>query len=356
MKRNTGFTLVELLVVIAIIGILIGMLLPAVQQVREAARRTDCANRIRQVSLAALNYETAFGKMPPSNLSEKPKAGLPFDEIFDEQITNAIPFLFPFMEQIGIDQLIPQEAKAVTQHLPIGSIDSLGTLLGSPDFVVAYNQKIDALICPSNYQLNDVPAQQIIGGLIQDQDQELPQRATLIDIDGPRSTDFTRTSYLPNLGAFQRDTEFTSLIDRRTYSVSRRQAAGAFQIRDLSLPVDKLADGSSNTILFAECVGSIYPTCFSELESSGPDYHDVHHAFFSAGLLMGYYWQYPGCEDIFYWSDARQAASWGAGSFHIGGSNLARADGSVLFVSDSARRPVMFQLSAGGDGEAIESL
>ena len=63
-KRRGGFTLVELLVVIAIIGILIGMLLPAVQQVREAARRITCGNQIRQTALAVLNYESSHMDLP----------------------------------------------------------------------------------------------------------------------------------------------------------------------------------------------------------------------------------------------------------------------------------------------------
>ena len=109
--QKKGFTLVELLVVIAIIGILIGMLLPAVQQVREAARRTTCANNARQLSLSMLNYESALGEFPPGLRCDTPadSAGIIQDASW-KTLWSWGTFVLPYMEQNNLyDVLNPRE-------------------------------------------------------------------------------------------------------------------------------------------------------------------------------------------------------------------------------------------------------
>ena len=123
-KSRRAFTLVELLVVIAIIGILIGMLLPAVQQVREAARRVTCMNNLRQTGLAALNYESSFQQLPPGvnyNGNAWRTRGLPIsprpsNPILGQQIGWGV-YILPFAEQNNIFDLLEAETNRMGRQL-----------------------------------------------------------------------------------------------------------------------------------------------------------------------------------------------------------------------------------------------
>ena len=101
-QKSRGFTLVELLVVIAIIGILIGMLLPAVQQVRESARRTECLNNMRQIGLATHSFHDSEGAFPPSRISSPPNV-IPGEEC--EGPASWFVRLLPYVEQDSLFSL-----------------------------------------------------------------------------------------------------------------------------------------------------------------------------------------------------------------------------------------------------------
>ena len=97
-RSRPGFTLIELLVVIAIIAVLIALLLPAVQQAREAARRTQCKNHLKQLGLAIHNYESTHNRLPSSGqgLSATP----PYTPVFDKHAT--FTHLLPFVDQASV--------------------------------------------------------------------------------------------------------------------------------------------------------------------------------------------------------------------------------------------------------------
>lgn len=146
--RPRGFTLVELLVVIAIIGILIALLLPAVQAVREAARRTACANKLRQIGLALQMYHDSKRRFPPAGIGygwcEQPQFGSRF-------VTNknGLVFLLPFLEQdILYRELNQRHASA---NLTVGDAccgpnGSLGVLVG--DAVASGNAALAGEVLP----------------------------------------------------------------------------------------------------------------------------------------------------------------------------------------------------------------
>jgi prepilin-type N-terminal cleavage/methylation domain-containing protein/prepilin-type processing-associated H-X9-DG protein len=99
-KQKTGFTLVELLVVIAIIGILVALLLPAIQAAREAARRSQCINNIRQLGIGLQNYHDVIGKFPPSSTFDaKSSTPVQFQLV---RYTNWVISVLPYIEQSAL--------------------------------------------------------------------------------------------------------------------------------------------------------------------------------------------------------------------------------------------------------------
>src|SRR5262249_27356891 len=150
-RRTSAFTLIELLVVIAIIAILIGLLLPAVQKVREAAARAKCQNNLKQLGLAAHNYESAQGVLPPGYQGCKPNVDYPFTGHLAEDTVNApggplahwtgsLAFLLPYYEQDNIYK----QLRTMTDKTYHGAWWET-----NPDWTLAHS-RIPILLCPSD--------------------------------------------------------------------------------------------------------------------------------------------------------------------------------------------------------------
>ena len=174
-SRSAGFTLVELLVVIAIIGILIALLLPAVQMAREAARRMTCSNNMKQVMLATLNYEEAHKRMPPGNIHAESNAVMSqtgtfmplYEQLFWVEHGGAwqdhgtyigtIAYILPYLElqHVANKVIVEMNIRKFVQDLPVEPWTGAFWKAGGKTTWDVAGTRVDSLICPSSdaYQI-----------------------------------------------------------------------------------------------------------------------------------------------------------------------------------------------------------
>lgn len=256
-KRGLGgFTLVELLVVIAIIGILVAMLLPAVQSAREAARRAICGNSLRQLGLAALNYESANQRLPPGYLATETNFFNPIAEADPagpggtarpHQMTGVFTFLLPYMEATSVAD---EFSSALT--LGVDAYDESYSSAASAPAWAAAQTHLSVLLCPSV-----TPGPPAVGYMDKVYARYAGGSHRMFS-DGWRveAGDMGQTHYLGCTGVWgwmgptlQFDMGFGN------QSVSK-ELIGVFSVRSKTR-LGQVTDGTSNTIMFGEAPGTI---------------------------------------------------------------------------------------------------
>ena len=317
-----GFTLVELLVVIAIIGILIAMLLPAIQAVRAAARTTACSNNLKQIGLATLNYESAFQRFPPGYLGPDPNDfTLSLSQGGSQQSTSALVFIFAHMDQENIRSLVPAAYLSVSKP---GSQECgpWWTNDGLRELALA---KVPFLTCP---EVNDQPRNVIVSTHYylkevepetEDEDEDEDEDEVEIGIETETGMLFT-----PD-GRLIQNFEF-GLTSYRPCGGNVNIAPGRRGIlRNRSnTTFSEITDGASNTILFGEA--SPRTTEFAWIAGGVVD----------SGFGFG-----------------RASFRWG--SRHPGDIvNFCFADGSVHSFNESVDPTVLANFSSMEDGQVIE--
>jgi prepilin-type N-terminal cleavage/methylation domain-containing protein len=246
LRRRWGFTLIELLVVIAIIAILIGLLLPAVQKVRDAAARMQCSNNLKQITLASHNFDSTYGYLPPG-VVDHPYSQTNGAFTFSAPCYGTLCFLLPYIEQDNIyKQLVPTpkpRMEATDPNWIPGGWWGNATYFGNPANGTPGSQaRIKTYLCPS-----DNPELSGTGTFILFFCDANDLTFTGGYYPNPTGNLFGRTDYQPcggSLGAPGVNFYGTWL---GTFTDNSQNKVGA------------IPDGTSNTIFFGEALGGANP-------------------------------------------------------------------------------------------------
>ena len=346
MKR--GFTLVELLVVIAIIGILIGMLLPAVQQVREAARRTECLNNMRQIALGALNYESAFMHLPTSGLTP------------DSFATDADGNQWNGNQRTPFARENCSWAYSIMPQIEAGNMQQVRAQQSIWD-LRAFGEAIPAYSCPSRGARFNVNEAELLTYFVTDyagfladweylEDRGLP--VTVVDGQG-----FNFNTVEPLAGEAQN--VWVGAIASGGH-VQLGLASGSTPWTLTNYPLisfGAISDGSSNTLMFGEKAASSlnYTTTSNDgwqtwWENSG----FIHNGWptmrgtgFNSG---GFVADNDNRPTLSYHSETGYRQDNGMGSAHPGTVNIALGDGSTHAVGLDTPLDQIYQLGHRSDG------
>ncbi len=345
-RRRSGFTLIELLVVIAIIAILIGLLLPAVQKVREAAARMSCSNNMKQLGLSAMNYEGTYQYFPaawvaPNNVYTLPAAGLVMGPQLngDTRCTNVMVELLPFIEQDNLQKkwnYVTNSLNLMNTSNPNGASGQVVKTFICPSSIVA--QSPTAVVSGSTYGLNSYGA---VGGRI-----SFSARTTAMPTAPNSSGTFPQ---LPAPTPLNYNETIHATLDGVFYTNSRTTIAG-------------ITDGTSNTMFFGERqhkdaeFDRMYTT-FPILGWSGWAWVNQENAIgdFTVGACRPINWMVPTTATGAASSNntwVRQKLS-SMSSGHTGGANVSFADGSVRFLANSTDITVLWAMATRAGGEVF---
>lgn len=332
LRNNAGFTLVELLVVIAIIGILVALLLPAVQSAREAARRTKCGNNLKQIGLALQNYHDTFGTFPPALLGSGRFNNSGYHASHGGvKNTTGWTLLLPFFEETSMFDNY-DFGQCSSSSSPYGHAVA-GSDLTNHEI---YSQRLEGLECPSHPE------------------------SGLSSSSGAGGTSFysrrdaVRTSYLFASGVF------TDYNDKYTvYNYDIRQ--GTFG-NDGAANMASITDGTSNTIAVGEAAGGRFKTS----SSYGPWGLNGTHTCCHGRVVSGSSATVTHANNPIYardWhinsaygGDAQgRTYAWVFSSLHPGGAQFVFNDGNTRFLAEDMDYELFCRLNYIHDGDPLAS-